>query len=83
MEQASSILDKVVISALFVFVVFSMFSISVTQIAGGIGGIAWLWRTQLNREWSRQSWPLAIPIGLYVLACLIAVADAYDEVIHM
>ena len=78
MERVSSVLDKVVITALFVFVASSMFSISVTQIAAGIGGIAWLCRTQIQRTWEGQSWPLAIPIGLYVLACLIAVADAYD-----
>ena len=40
MEQTSPILDKVIVTALFVFVVFSMFSISVTQIAAGIGGMA-------------------------------------------
>ena len=31
-------LDKIIISALFVFVFFSMFSISIAQVAGGIGG---------------------------------------------
>jgi len=78
MERVSPVLDNVVIAALFVFVAFAMFSISVTQIAAGIGGIAWMWRTQLNRTWGEQNWPLRIPMGLYVAACLIAVADAYD-----
>jgi len=78
MQRLIPILDKVVIATLFIFVAFSMFSISVTQIACGLGGIAWLWRNQLTGSWRDQRWPLWIPFGLYVLACLIAVVNAYD-----
>jgi len=78
MERVLSALDKIVIVTLFVFVAFSMFSISVTQIACGLGGLAWILRTHLTGAWKDQRWPLGIPFLLYVLACLIAVANAYD-----
>ena len=78
MQRLIPVLDKVVLVALFVFVAFSTFSISITQIAGGLGGIAWLWRTHLTDSWGDQRRPLLLPFGLYVLACLIAVANAYD-----
>jgi len=78
MERLIPVLDKVVIATLFVFVACSMFSISITQISAGIGGLAWLWRTQLTGSWKDQRWPLWIPFLLFILACLIAVADAYD-----
>ena len=78
MQKLIPTLDKVVVTALFVFVAFCMFSISITQIAGGIGGFAWLWRTKLTDSWKDQKWPLLVPFGLYILACLIAVANAYD-----
>ena len=78
MNQNIQVLDKAIIIALFVFVTFSMFSISITQIAGGLGGLAWLLRTQLTGTWKNQRWPLGIPFGLFIIACLIAVIDAYD-----
>ncbi len=78
MERVLPALDKIVIVTLFVFVAFSMFSISVTQIACGLGGLAWILRTHLTCAWKNQRWPLGIPFLLYVLACLIAVANAYD-----
>ncbi len=78
MQRLIPFLDKLVTVALFVFVAFSMFSISVTQIACGVGGIAWAWRTHLTGSWRDQRWPLWIPFGLFTLACLIAVANGYD-----
>jgi len=78
MEQNYPVLDKVIIISLFVFVAFSMFSISATQTACGLGGLAWALRTHLTGTWKEQRWPLGIPFLLYALACLIAVANAYD-----
>ena len=78
MEQNFAVLDKISIAALFVFAAFSMFSISLTQVAAGLGGLAWILRTHLAGTWKNQYWPLGIPFLLYVLACLIAVANAYD-----
>ena len=71
-------LDKIVTATLFIFVAASIFSISITQIAAGLGGLAWAIKTHLNHTWKEQKWPLAIPILLFALACLIAVVDAYD-----
>ena len=78
MEQNYPVLDKVIIVSLFVFVASSMFSISATQIACGLGGLAWILRTHLTGTWKNQRWPLGVPFLLYILACLIAVANAYD-----
>jgi O-antigen ligase len=77
-EKITPILNKIILVSLFTFAAFSMFSISIAQIAAGVGGLAWLFRTHLTESWSEQRWPLGISFGLYVLACLIAVADAYD-----
>ena len=71
-------LDKVITATLFTFVAASIFSISITQIAAGLGGLAWAIKTHLNHAWKDQRWPLVIPILLFSLACLIAVVDAYD-----
>ena len=77
-DKAIAVLDKIIIVSLFVFTSFSMFSISITQIAGGVGGLAWLLRTHFTESWHEQRWPLGIPFALFALACLVAVVDAYD-----
>ena len=78
MERAIPVLDKLITVTLFVFVFFSIGSISIAQIACGLGGFAWLLRTQLTHSSGNQRWPLAIPFLAYVLACLVAVGTAYD-----
>ena len=78
MERVIPALDKVIIAALSVFVFFSMFSISITQIACGLGGLAWFFRTYFAHSKEKQHWPLGIPFALYALACLLAVGNAYD-----
>lgn len=78
MERVFPALDKIIITALFIFVFFSMFSISIAQIACGLGGLSWLLRTHLSHSAQKQHWPLGIPFALYVLSCLIAVGNAYD-----
>jgi len=55
-----------------------MFSISVTQIACGLGGLLWVIRTHMTNTWGEQRWPLIVPFSLFILACLIAVGNAYD-----
>ena len=77
-DKIIATLDKLIIVALFVFVAFSMFSISIIQISAGVGGLAWLLRTHLTRSWHEQRWPLKIPFALFTLACMVAVVDAYD-----
>lgn len=78
MERTLRILDGIITASLILFVLFSVFSISVTQIAFGLGMIAWLTRVHLTRTWNRVLWPLAIPFSLFVLACFLAVAAAVD-----
>jgi O-antigen ligase len=78
MGKSLPIIDRALIATLFLFVMFSIFSISVTQTACGIGGFLWLLRTHLTGTWKNQRFPLGIPFLLFVLACLIAVIDAYD-----
>ena len=81
MEQnfsANDKIDKMLVATLFVFAASSMFSISITQIACGLGGILWLLRTHLTDTWKEQRWPLGISLLFFVVACLIAVANAYD-----
>ena len=71
-------LDRVILFSLTSFVIFSFFSISLTQISCGIGGFAWAAKCFLTRSWGSQKFPLKIPLSLFALACLIAVADAVD-----
>ena len=60
-EKTLATLDKINITSLFVFTAFSMFSISITQIAAGIGGMTWLLRIYITKSWHEQRWPLAVP----------------------
>ena len=78
MKQNFPIIDKMLTVTLFLFAVSSMFSISISQVSAGIGGFLWLARTHLTKAWEEQRWPLGIPVLLFVLASLVAVADAYD-----
>ena len=42
-------LDKIITATLFIFVAASIFSISITQIAAGLGGLAWAIKIHLNQ----------------------------------
>ena len=79
MERNFYIIDKMLVFTLFLFVVSSMFSISITQISAGLGGLLWLLRSHLTNTWKEQRWPLVVPILLFTLASLVAVANAYDS----
>ena len=78
MKKNFPIIDKILIFTLFLFTASSMFSISISQVSAGVGGFFWLLRTHLTDTWKEQRWPLGIPFVLFVLACLIAVVNAYD-----
>lgn len=78
MERNTPTIDKILTFTLFLFTASSMFSISISQVSAGIGGILWLLRTHLTDTWKEQRWPLGIPFILFVLACFIAVASAYN-----
>jgi O-antigen ligase len=78
MVLQSDNLDKVISFSLISFVCFSFFSISLTQISCGVGGLAWMAKCYLTQSWGKQSFPLIIPFLLFVLACLVAVVGAVD-----
>ena len=78
MERTVNILDTSVKACLALFVVFSMFSISVTQISCALGGLAWLTKTHLTRSWNEVKLPLGLPILLFVLVYILAVITAVD-----
>ena len=71
-------LDKVITFSLASFVCFSFFSISLTQISCGIGGLAWAVKCCLTRSWGKQNFPLKIPVLIFVFACFVAVAGAME-----
>jgi len=78
MKRNTPTIDKMLTFTLFLFTASSMFSISISQVTAGVGGILWLLRTHLTDTWKEQRWPLGIPFILFVLACFIAVANAYS-----
>jgi O-antigen ligase len=78
MTLRSENLDKIISFSLMSFVCFSFFSISLTQISCGVGGLAWMAKCYLNRSWKEQIFPLKIPFLLFVVACLVAVLGAVD-----
>ena len=71
-------LDKVLTISLILFVVFSMFSISITQIVFAVGTIAWLTKVSLTQSWDRVRLPLGLPFLFFIAACILAVVTAVD-----
>jgi O-antigen ligase len=71
-------LDKVLTFSLILFVMFSMFSISITQIAFAVGTIAWLTKVSLNNSWKQAQFPLWVPFLLFISASVLAVVTAVD-----
>lgn len=71
-------LDKIILFSLISFVFFSFFSISLTQISCGVGGLAWATKCCLTKSWGEQIFPLKTPFLIFVLACLVAVSGAPD-----
>jgi len=78
MDRRLVFLDRVISFSLMGFALFSFFSISLTQISCGLGGLAWMTKCHLTGTWRNQRLPLKIPFLLFILACLVAVAGAVD-----
>ncbi len=73
------VLDKVIQFSLFTFVVFSMFSISVTQISFAIGAIASLLKTHLTKSWKElRGNYVGIAVLCFCLACVLSIITAVD-----
>ena len=72
-------LDKFIEFSLYTFAVFSVFSISVTQVAFAIGTLAWLLKIHLTKSWKETKWThVGIAILFFCLACLLAVITSVD-----
>ena len=71
-------LDKVNQACLIGFAVFSVFSISLTQICATVGAICWLIRVQATQSWRKQVWPLGWIFLGFALACILAVLTSVD-----
>ena len=71
-------LDRVILFSLTSFVVFSFYSISLTQISCGIGGLAWALKCFLTRSWGIQKFPLKVPFLFFVFACILGVVNSPD-----
>jgi putative inorganic carbon (hco3(-)) transporter len=73
------VLGKVIQVSLFTFVVFSMFSISVTQVSFTIGTLSWLLKAHLTRTWKelRGTW-VGIAILCFCLAYILTIITSVD-----
>jgi putative inorganic carbon (hco3(-)) transporter len=73
------VLDKVIQFSLFIFVVFSMFSISVTQISFAIGALASLFKAHLTKSWNElRGTYVGITILCFCLACILSIITSVD-----
>jgi O-antigen ligase len=77
-HRLTPVLDKVLTLSLILFAMFSMFSISITQIAFAVGTVAWLTKAALNNSLKQVRFPLGIPFLLFISACVLAVVTAVD-----
>ncbi len=74
-----SVLDKLTQFSLFTFAVFSMFSISVTQIAFAIGAISWLLKVHLTKTWKElRGTMVGVAILCFCLACILSITTSVD-----
>ncbi len=79
LEGKTLVLDRVIQGTLVVFVIASMFSISVTQISFSIGALAWLIKAYITKSWKEISLSMVeILILIFCLACVLAVATSVD-----
>lgn len=65
--------------SLLIFVVFSMFSISITQISFTLGALSWLMKVHLTQSWKEiTGTPVGISILAFCLACILATTSSID-----
>jgi putative inorganic carbon (hco3(-)) transporter len=73
------VLDKTIRFSLLTFVIFSVFSISVTQISFAIGAIASLIKTHLTKSWKElRGTYVGIAIFCFCLACVFSIITSVD-----
>ena len=71
-------LDKIIEGSLIGFVACSMFSISLTQLFVGVGGLTWLVRVQIEKSWKQLNIALGWFFLAFVVACFFAVITSVD-----
>jgi len=78
-NHAPPILDKLIQVSLFAFAIFSLFSISATQISFSIGVLAWLLKIHLTKSWQEIRGSLVgTAILCFCLASILAITTSID-----
>ena len=79
-DRVISILDKVTQFSLATFVVFAMFSISITQISFAIGALSWILKVHLTQTWKElRGTMVGIAILCFCLACVLSIITSVDS----
>ena len=79
-NRVISILDKVTQFSLVTFVIFSMFSISITQISFAIGALSWILKVHLTQTWKElRGTMVGIAILCFCLACVLSIITSVDS----
>jgi O-antigen ligase len=77
-HRIQQILERVIIGALFAYVVCSVISISASQTAFILALVAWAIRSYLQGATRQLHWPLLMPFSAFVLASALATRLAVD-----
>ena len=78
LKNPAGLSHQIQLICLIFFLVFSNFSVSLTQIFGFAGAGIWIIQTAKNRAWRNVNWTLALPFSIFLLACLLSSATAAD-----
>jgi O-antigen ligase len=77
-HRIQQILERVIVGALFAYVVCSVISISASQTAYVLALVAWAIRSYLQGATRQLHWPLLIPFSAFVLASVLATILAVE-----
>ena len=72
LQDRAYLLEQITHVLLFVFVIFSVISISIMQAAYILAIVAWITRVYLQGSYRQLRFPLLLPLGSFVLASLVA-----------
>src|SRR5512134_2016554 len=77
-HRIQQILERVIVGALFAYVVCSVISISASQTAYVLALVAWAIRSYLQGATRQLQWPLLMPFSAFVLASALATLLAVE-----
>jgi O-antigen ligase len=77
-HRIQQILERVIVGALFAYVVCSVISISASQTAYVLALVAWAIRSYLQGATRQLHWPLLMPFSAFVLASVLATILAVE-----